>query len=214
MKLQPRGLYGALERMQELQARINVFSHRIGSDDAVESKPKGGPAGAGGPRPSPEISFAGALDSEFRPFDPMSPGVGRAIHRAPTDVRAMIRSAAESAGIDPSLFEALVGRESSFDPNAVSIAGAKGLAQLMPRTAQSLGVTDIFNPEQNLNAGARYLAQMLRQYGGDRSLALAAYNAGPGTVRQVGGIPEESAGYVRDVLLRAAEIAASGNGGQ
>ena len=82
----------------------------------------------------------------------------------------------------------------------------------MPRTAAGLGVTDIFDPQQNLDAGARYLAQMLRQFNGDKELALAAYNAGPGTVKQVGGIPEESAGYVRDVLKRAAEISSQNTG--
>jgi hypothetical protein len=183
--------------MQELQARIQMLTPQRGDQVIGEIKP--GPRPLGGP-------FSEFLDGSVRPLDPMGAGMARVMDRAPAHLMPLIVEAAEKAGIDPSLFEALVGRESSFREDAVSPAGARGLAQLMPRTAAGLGVTDIFDPRQNLEAGARYLAQMLRQFDGDKQLALAAYNAGPGTVRQVGGIPPESADYVRDVLRRAAEL--------
>ncbi len=193
MNIKMRGLHGSLQRLHELQSRIETLSPRTG-DLRVND-----------PMPGPRPGFSEILDGPIRPFDPFGKGVERTTSGAPENIRALILSAANKAGLDPALFEALVGRESSFDPNAVSIAGAKGLAQLMPRTAAALGVTDIFDPQQNLEAGARYLAQMIRQFG-KTDLALAAYNAGPGTVKQVGGIPPESAGYVRDVLQRAREL--------
>lgn len=194
MSIGLKGLNGSLARMHELQARIDTLTSR-GGDLRVNDPPPS-------PRPG---GFSEFLNGPVKAFDPFGPGTSRTVDRAPSEILSMISDAAKKAGIDPALFEALVGRESSFNPNAVSIAGAKGLAQLMPRTAAALGVTDIFDPKQNLEAGARYLAQMIRQFGSN-DLALAAYNAGPGTVKQVGGIPEESAGYVRDVLKRAAEL--------
>jgi soluble lytic murein transglycosylase-like protein len=98
------------------------------------------------------------------------------------------------------LFQALVRVESAFNPNAVSPAGARGLAQLMPDTAQALGVA-IDDPNENLDGGARYLLEQIETFGA-LDLALAAYNAGPDAVRQYGGIPPyvETRAYVARVL--------------
>ena len=103
-------------------------------------------------------------------------------------------------GVDPDLFMRLISAESSFNPNAVSTAGAYGLAQLMPGTAADLGV-DPTDPVQNLRGGARYLRQQIDKFG-DTSLALAAYNAGPGNVSKYGGIPpfEETQNYVNKIM--------------
>lgn len=122
------------------------------------------------------------------------------LQRGP-DYRQAAIEAANRHGVDPQLFLKLVQQESGFDPNAVSSAGAQGLTQLMPGTAEYLGVTDPFDPYQNLDGGARFLRQQLDDFG-DPSLALAAYNAGPGNVRKYGGIPpfKETQNYVRNIL--------------
>lgn len=117
--------------------------------------------------------------------------------------RVRAREVARVHGLDPDVFERLIRQESGFDPTAVSRAGAIGLTQLMPATAQDLGV-DPRDPEQNLRGGARFLRQMLDRYGGDYRIALAAYNAGPGNVDRYGGVPpfEETQLYLERVLPR------------
>jgi hypothetical protein len=114
------------------------------------------------------------------------------------NLEALARRIAQEAGVDPDLFVRLVRQESGFRVDAVSPAGAQGLTQLMPATARGLGVSDPFDPEQNLRGGARFLRAMLDEFGGDYRLALAAYNAGPGNVRKYGGVPpfQETQRYV------------------
>lgn len=111
-----------------------------------------------------------------------------------------IEAAAFRAGLDPRLLAAVTWAESGFDPDAVSSAGAIGLTQLMPGTADGLGV-DPHDPIENLEGGARYLAWTIDEFG-SLELGLAAYNAGPGTVRAAGGIPDiaETRAYVPKVL--------------
>lgn len=116
-------------------------------------------------------------------------------------VQAAIQNAAASTGLSPALLKAVATVESGLDPNVVSSAGAVGLMQLMPQTAQSLGVNPN-NLAQNALGGAEYLKSLLGQFGQNVSLALAAYNAGPGAVEQYGGIPPyaQTQQYVNDVL--------------
>lgn len=104
-------------------------------------------------------------------------------------------------GLDPKLVKALIRVESSFDPRAKSKKGAMGLMQLMPATARDLGVTDAFDPQQNVRGGVTYLRRMIDRFG-RMELALAAYNAGPEAVARYGGIPpyRETRQYVDRVL--------------
>lgn len=117
----------------------------------------------------------------------------------------MVVAAAQRHGLDPALLHGLIQQESGFNPNAGSPAGAQGLAQLMPGTAASLGVTNPFDPAQSIDGGARYLRRQLDAFGGDVTKALAAYNAGPGAVSRYGGVPPyaETQAYVQKVLANA-----------
>lgn len=113
----------------------------------------------------------------------------------------IIQQAAASHDMDPELIRSVIRTESAFDPKAKSPAGAQGLMQLMPDTAAELGVTDPFDPEQNVMAGTRYLRQLLDRYDGDLDHALAAYNWGMGNVDRHGleRLPEETRNYLARV---------------
>jgi soluble lytic murein transglycosylase-like protein len=119
---------------------------------------------------------------------------------------ALIQASAARNGVDPALLKGLIRAESNFDPNAGSPAGAQGLTQLMPGTAAGLGVTDVHDPAQAIEGGAKYLRSQLDAFGGDETKALAAYNAGPGAVTRYGGVPPyaETQQYVQRVLGYAA----------
>lgn len=122
--------------------------------------------------------------------------------RNPQEFESMIDASASEFGVDKSLVKAVIHAESGYNPNAVSNKGAKGLMQLMPKTAEGLKVNDCFNPEQNIRGGVRYLRFLLDTFKGDVQLALAAYNAGLSRVAKYGGIPpfEETRNYVAKVL--------------
>ncbi len=118
------------------------------------------------------------------------------------EVDALVSSAAKREDLPPGVLRAVMRRESGFKPCAISIAGAEGLMQLMPETAQELHVADPFDPWQNVRGGAAFLKQLLKRYNGDLNLALSAYNAGPTRVDQAGGVPEisETQTYVANIL--------------
>jgi soluble lytic murein transglycosylase-like protein len=118
------------------------------------------------------------------------------------EIADLIKAASTKHQLDPALLRAVMIQESAFRPCAVSTAGAMGLMQIMPETADELGLADPFDPAANVDAGARYLKQMLDRYHGNTALALAAYNAGPGRTDKANGIPEipETIGYVSRIL--------------
>jgi hypothetical protein len=117
------------------------------------------------------------------------------------NLRNIVSQYSKIYGLDESLIYAVIRAESNFDPNAVSRAGARGLMQLMPGTAAEMGVTDIFDPTQNVAGGAQYLSKMMGLFN-DKKLAVAAYNAGPENVKKHKGIPpfEETKNYVKTVF--------------
>jgi soluble lytic murein transglycosylase-like protein len=141
-------------------------------------------------------------DSRSAGHAPAGPGINWSPAVAPEALKPLIDTAADQAGVDRDLLDALVASESAYDPQARSRAGALGLTQLMPDTARALGITNPLDPAQNLNGGARYLSDMLNRFGGDLQLALAAYNAGPGAVDRFGGVPPypETRAYIAKVL--------------
>jgi len=117
--------------------------------------------------------------------------------------RSEIRSAAQFSSVEESLIRAIIHAESAYQPDAQSPKGAQGLMQLMPATQAELDVANPFDPEANINGGARYLSQLLAEFDGDFELAAAAYNAGPSAVYKYGGIPpyDETREYVRRVRI-------------
>jgi len=123
-----------------------------------------------------------------------------ALERA--DLRELVQTISLEHGVDPSLVDALVRVESSYDPNAVSRRGAMGLMQLMPATAKRLGVDDPFDPEKNIRGGVREVSRLIDQYSGNLQFALAAYNAGEGAVARYRGVPPfaETRNYVARIL--------------
>lgn len=116
-------------------------------------------------------------------------------------VEKVIREAADRHRIDPALVRAVIETESNWNIGAISRKGALGLMQLIPTTAQRFGVSNAFNPQQNVEAGVRYLKSLLERYNGNLDLALAAYNAGEGAVDRAHGVPgiRETREYVQKV---------------
>lgn len=123
------------------------------------------------------------------------------------DLDAIFTEASVTYGVSKDLLKSIAKAESNFNPTAVSHAGAVGIMQLMPTTAQSLGVTNSYDARQNIMGGAKYISSLLSKYNGDTSLALAAYNAGSGNVAKYGGIPPfaETQNYVKKVMAYMGE---------
>jgi soluble lytic murein transglycosylase-like protein len=148
--------------------------------------------------------------SEPLPRPTTAPAIEAECDPVPEDqIAPMVQEIAQREGLTPDLLRAVIEKESSYLPCAVSPAGAEGLMQLMPDTAAGLGVEDPFDPHQNVDGGAKYLKQMLDRYGGNLLLGLAAYNAGPGRADNFGIIPlpAETTSYVSDILQKLGQPA-------
>lgn len=170
--------------------------------DVLEVGPGGTVWVAGNPAPASAtsgmaIAAAGPADVGAAPVTLVDEAAG------PEQWRGRVAQLAAKYDISPTLLEALVWQESRWRPGAVSSAGARGLAQLMPGTARQMGVNPN-DPHANLEGGARYLRMQLDAFGGDVEKALAAYNAGPGRVQAAGGIPRirETQNYVASIMAR------------
>jgi hypothetical protein len=140
--------------------------------------------------------------SIFLPSEPSFTGKNRPAMNLDRDgAEKLVREAAERHRVDPALIRAVIETESNWNPSAVSRKGAVGLMQLIPTTAQRFGVYDLYSPQQNVDAGVKYLKTLLERYNGNLDLALAAYNAGEGAVDRAHGVPSfrETRNYVQRV---------------
>jgi len=137
----------------------------------------------------------------IEPEEVFTPGPPKPPITAAAPFREIVEAAAARYGVDADLIASVIAVESNFDPKAISRKNARGLMQLLPETAARLGVKNIFDPQENIDAGTRYLRDLLQRYKNDLVLALAAYNAGPERVEKYGRVPpfSETISYVRRV---------------
>ena len=135
----------------------------------------------------------------IEPEEVFTPLPAKPIVKAP--YRELVEAAAARYRVDADLITSVIAVESNFDPKALSPKNARGLMQLLPETAERMGVQNIYDPQENINAGTRYLRELLQRYNSNLALALAAYNAGPERVQQYGRVPPfaETLSYVRRV---------------
>lgn len=214
------------ERISEIQSRLAAL--RPPAPAPTEDAPPASPsfaqtlqqAQAGTPPSAPSEAVSGASPAAPSHEDgvtvtpaslgplpplPLTPDTTHLVplvHQAGTgQYDSLIETYAGKYGVDPSLVRAVIQTESGGNPRAVSSAGALGLMQLMPGNVKESGITDPFDPEQNIAAGTQQLSGLMKQYNGDLDLALAGYNAGPGNVRKYGGVPpfRETQDYIKKV---------------
>lgn len=173
-----------------LSAEIYIYRDRDGTPMFTDRRDMG-----------PDYTFVGRYGR------PTASHACRGVTRAAMDRRALdhlltIRHYARHHGVDEEMIRAIIMVESCFDRHAVSRVGAQGLMQLMPGTARELGVSNAFDPTENIRGGVTYFARMLERFDHDVTLALAAYNAGPGAVERHGGVPPfaETRQYITRVM--------------
>lgn len=192
--------YGALAEL----CRLTVLNSSVSlADDSAFEKSF--------PSPLASLDAYVAAASQKTDLAPAAVTVAREKNSPPrTEMTDIAERAAERYGVSPALVKAVIKAESNFNPSVVSHAGAQGLMQLMPGTAQDLGVSDPFDAEQNVMGGTRYLKQLLSKYDGDLDKTLAAYNWGMGNVDRKGidVLPEETRNYLSRVKRYQSEFLA------
>ena len=187
-------LQAALGRIQDIEARLGILHNQpLTQPSPLEGR---GPGRNGAVPLSPFPVMLAQANGQVQ-LQPLGPHAGPFTPQ----LESLIAKHAAANGLDPDVVRAVVQQESSGNPRDVSAAGAQGLMQLMPETGRMYGVTDPFDPEQNISAGTRHLSNLMREFKNDLPTALAAYNAGSGAVRRAGGIPNwhETKNYVRRV---------------
>ncbi|MFM7389923.1 MAG: lytic transglycosylase domain-containing protein [Vampirovibrionales bacterium] len=219
MTIQSAGYASVLERVRAIEERLGVASNVPtptplinNPSDATTKEPKNSPFSSLFSQRLEGISngFKAEIDPKNNPTAGGQGVLGSKVEAFPQGLlgskhaqfKASIEKYATQYGLEPSLVEAVIKAESAYNPNAKSRVGALGLMQLMPSTAEGLGVEDPLNPEQNIEGGSKYLASLMKRFNGDTSLAVAAYNAGPNAVAKYHGIPpyKETQAYVKKVL--------------
>ncbi len=204
MKPDLSNLHRALQRIEEIQGRFPAFRtpeeevsrKTFARELASMLDPSASPISR---NPQGEAIFSPSLEEQLKTLHNKKSSSDR---NKNSSWDKEIRKAARESGLPPELLRAMVQVESGGNPRATSPKGAMGLMQLMPGTARLMGVKDPYDPEQSLSGGAAYMARMMKKYGNQEELALAAYNAGPGRVDACGGIPPfpETQNYVARVL--------------
>lgn len=176
-----------LVKMQMNQSALNSFGGNDGEDDGDSFHFMSGLT---------DIQGTQQQESNIRQPEPPTRSI-----QPPADMDGIIDKASATYGVDKGLISSVIQAESDFDPNATSPKGAMGLMQLMPDTARGLGVSNAYDPQQNVMAGTRYLKSLLDRYNGDVKLALAAYNWGMGNLeRSTGNLPEETRNYIARIM--------------
>lgn len=195
------GLDITLRRMQAIESTFNSLAS-FGAEDV-----------------RPNQDFQKILDSNMSskikdtPFaDKVFSSQMASVSAGNGNIDTLIEQYSAKNGLDSAFVKAVIKQESGFQPKVTSSCGAMGLMQLMPATASSLGVTDAYDPEQNIAGGTKYLKGLLDRFGGDKSLALAAYNAGPNAVAKYNGIPpyKETQNYVKNIMSMYQKFNAQG----
>lgn len=192
------GLRKVIKRIEEIRRNFNELSR-------FQQRVKGGNESSFRELYVKEIDKREALDRgkvEEVEVESRTSSAYKEPRKAAPYIKDIVNRASRAYGVDPDLVMAVMKVESNFNPHTISPKGAIGLMQLMPDTAQEMGVSDPFDVEENVMGGVKYLRYLSEKYKGNLELVLAAYNAGPGAVDRYGGIPpyKETQDYVKRVL--------------